>query len=316
MDLGHPAASADGGATPRALIACPRPANPPNGACLGALGSCLQKFAVLGARQPAAEGPCIAFPSLSGLSRLVRTRGRLLITPENSIAGAPQRPAGRAQLTSSFHRRREFMTASHPSDFEVCLYAALLANCALRDVKKPSNPADEAALVQRVDAAIADFQGSLSSLGLRRKSNRSSAAAELDDVVQVMRDPEDLLSRQGMCRTLSGCPSSAWPLQHFAFSTTELFDFLHRQLQPKNPFCRQDRFRWKACKAEIGNLLKSGALFCIIEQLDAQQSPSPPERIEYEVALDELGVGSRLMDYNRLLGELGELGECANGPFV
>ena len=50
--------------------------------------------------------------------------------------------------------------------------------------------------------------------------------------------------------------------------------------------------------------------------MDAQQSPSPPERIEYEVALDELGVGSRLMDYNRLLGELGELGECANGPFV
>ena len=33
--------------------------------------------------------------------------------------------------------------------------------------------------------------------------------------------------------------------------------------------------------------------------------------VEYEVALDELGVGSRLMDYNRLLGELGE---CANGP--
>ena len=231
--------------------------------------------------------------------------------PENSIAGPSQGPAGRAQLTSSFGRRREFKEPNHPSNFEVCLYAALLANCALRDVKEPSNPADEAALVQRVDAAIADFQGSLSCLGLRRKSNRSSAAAELDDVVQVMRDPEDLF--KGMCRTLSGCPCSAWPLQHFAFSPTELFDFLHRQLQPKNPYCRRDRFRWKACKAEIGNLLKSGALFCIIEQLDAQQSPSPPERIEYEVALDELGVGSRLMDYNRVLGELGE---CANGPFV
>ena len=97
MDLGHPAASADGGATPRALIACPRPANPPNGACSGASGSCLQKFAVLGARRPAAEGPCIAFPSLSGLSRLVRTRVRLLFTAESSAvrlsSGDPTEPA-------------------------------------------------------------------------------------------------------------------------------------------------------------------------------------------------------------------------------
>ena len=210
MDLDHPAASADGGAAPRALIACPRPANPPNGACSGASGSCLQKFAELGARRPAAKGPCIAFPSLSWRSGLVRTRVRLLITPENSIASASQRPAGRAQLTSSFHGRREFMTASHPSNFEVCLYAALLANCALRDVKRPSNAAAEAALVQRVDAAIADFRGSLSSLGLRGKSNRSSAAAELDGVVQVMRDSEDLLSRQCMCiasRSELGCPT-------------------------------------------------------------------------------------------------------------
>ena len=168
--------------------------------------------------------------------------------------------------------------------------------------------------MQRVDAAIADFEGSLSSLGLRRRGNKESAAAELDDVVQVMRYPEDLLSRQGTCRTLSGCPSSAWPLQHVAFSPLELFDFLHMQLQPKNPYCRKDRYRWKACKAEIGNLLKSGALLSIIEPLDAQQGPTPPNRIEYEAALDELGVGSRLIDYNHPLGELDELdelGECA-----
>jgi len=129
-----------------------------------------------------------------------------------------------------------------------------------------------------------------------------------------MRYPEDLLSRQGTCSTLSGCPSSAWPLQHVAFSPSELFDFLHRRLQTKNPYCRPRRYRWTACKAAIGNLLKSGALLSIIEQLDAQQGPSPPKRIEYEAALDELGAGSRLMDYNRPLGELDELdelGECA-----
>ena len=234
---------------------------------------------------------------------------------QKTVSQSPShQPAGRAQLTSPFGRRREFKKTHHPSNFEVCLYAALLANCALRDVKRPSNAAAEAALVQRVDAAIADFRGSLSSLGLRDKSNRSSAAAELDGVVQVMRDSEDLLSRQGTCRTPSGCPSSAWPLQHIAFSPLELFDFLHMQLQPKNPYCRKDRYRWKACKAEIGNLLKSGALLSIIEQLDAQQGPTPPNRIEYEAALDELGVGSRLIDYNHPLGELDELdelGECA-----
>ena len=274
----------------------------------------MQPSAELGARWPTVECPCIAFPSLSYRSRSVLTRGRLLNMPENSIAGPSQGPAGRAQLTSSFGRRREFKKPNHPSNFEVCLYAALLANCALRDVKRPSNAAAEAALVQRVDAAIADFRGSLSSLGLRDKSNRSSAAAELDGVVQVMRDSEDLLSRQCTCRTLSGCPSSAWPLQHIAFSPLELFDFLHMQLQPKNPYCRKDRYRWKACKAEIGNLLKSGALLSIIEQLDSQQGPTPPNRIEYEAALDELGVGSRLIDYNHPLGELDELdelGECA-----
>jgi len=234
----------------------------------------------------------------------------------------PAQPAVAARACGSAKKAYDFadhcaktpgISGAHPApDWEVYLYAVLAAKYMLREEQAPSSAADEAAFAQCVDAAITGFEASLDkALGLRRKSNRSSAAAELDDVVQVMRDPEDLF--KGMCRTLSGCPSSAWPLQHFAFSPTELFDFLHRQLQPKNPYCRRDRFRWKACKAEIGNLLKSGALFCIIEQLDAQQSPSPPERIEYEVALDELGVGSRLMDYNRLLGELGE---CANGPFV
>ena len=100
-----------------------------------------------------------------------------------------------------------------------------------------------------------------------------------------MRYPEDLLSRQGTCSTLSGCPSSAWPLQHVAFSPSELFDFLHRQLQTKNPYCRPRRYRWTACKAAIGNLLKSGALLSIIEQLDAQQGPAPPKRIEDKEAL-------------------------------
>eukprot|EP00964_Phaeocystis_antarctica_P003006 scaffold1603_cov25-Phaeocystis_antarctica.AAC.1 len=100
------------------------------------------------------------------------------------LIGTSQRPAGRAQLTSSFGRHRESKVASPPSDFEVCLYAVLLANFALRDFKKSSNAADEAAFVQRVDAAIADFEGSLSSLGLRRRGNKESAAAELNDVVQ------------------------------------------------------------------------------------------------------------------------------------
>eukprot|EP00964_Phaeocystis_antarctica_P046449 scaffold26849_cov30-Phaeocystis_antarctica.AAC.1 len=48
--------------------------------------------------------------------------------------------------------------------------------------------------------------------------------------------------------------------------------------------------------------------------MHSTQGPSPPKRIEYEAALDELGAGSRLMDYNRPLGELDELdelGECA-----
>ena len=65
----------------------------------------------------------------------------------------------------------------------------------------------------------------------------------------------------------------------------ELFDFLHRQLQPDNPYCRAGRPRWKACRVAISDLLKSGALLSIIAQLDAQQSPSPPRRIEDEEAL-------------------------------
>ena len=108
----------------------------------------MQPSAELGARWPTVECPCIAFPSLSYRSRSVLTRGRLLNMPENSIAGPSQGPAGRAQLTSSFGRRREFTATSPPSDFEVCLYAVLLAMFALRDFKKPSNAVDEAALVQ------------------------------------------------------------------------------------------------------------------------------------------------------------------------
>ena len=93
MDLSLPAASAGAGATPRALIACPRRGSTPDGACVGAFGACVQPSAELGARRPAAEGPCIAFQSLSRVLRLVVTRGRLLITPENSIAGTSQQPA-------------------------------------------------------------------------------------------------------------------------------------------------------------------------------------------------------------------------------
>ena len=213
----------------------------------------MQPSAELGARWPTVECPCIAFPSLSYRSRSVLTRGRLLNMPENSIAGPSQGPAGRAQLTSSFGRRREFTATSPPSDFEVSWTG--VGHARFRRLAQPTS-----------------------------------------------------------CSTLSGCLSSAWPLQHVAFSPSELFDFLHRQLQTKNPYCRPRRYRWTACKAAIGNLLKSGALLSIIEQLDAQQGPSPPKRIEYEAALDELGAGSRLMDYNRPLGELDELdelGECA-----
>ena len=148
MDLGLPAASAGAGATPRALIACPRRGSTPDGACSGAWGACVQPSAELGARWPAIEGLCIAFPSLSYRSRSVLTRGRLLNMPENSIAGPSQQPAGRAQLTSPFGRRREFKVANHPSNFDRCLYAVLLAMFALRDFKKPSNAVDEAALVQ------------------------------------------------------------------------------------------------------------------------------------------------------------------------
>ena len=73
MDLGLPAASAGAGATPRALIACPRRGSTPDGAWVGAFGACVQPSAELGARRPAAEGPCIAFPSLSYRSRSVLT---------------------------------------------------------------------------------------------------------------------------------------------------------------------------------------------------------------------------------------------------
>ena len=79
---------------------------------------------------------------------------------QKTVSQSPShQPAGRAQLTSPFGRRREFKVTNHPSNFEVCLYAVLLAMFALRDFKKPSNAVDEAALVQRVDAAIADFEG-------------------------------------------------------------------------------------------------------------------------------------------------------------
>ena len=119
MDLGLPAASAGAGATPRALIACPRRGSTPDGACSAECRACVQPSAELGARWPAIEGLCIAFPSLSYRPRSVLTRGRLLNMPENSIAGPSQGPAGRAQLTSSFGRRREFTATSPPSDFEV-----------------------------------------------------------------------------------------------------------------------------------------------------------------------------------------------------
>ena len=97
MDQGLPAASADAGATPRALIACPRRGSTPDGVGLGAFGACAQPFAVLGARWPAAECPCIAFQSLSRVLRLVVTRGRLLFTAESSAvrpsSGDPAEPA-------------------------------------------------------------------------------------------------------------------------------------------------------------------------------------------------------------------------------
>ena len=47
MDLSLPAASAGAGATPRALIACPRRGSTPDGACLGAFGACVQPGAEL-----------------------------------------------------------------------------------------------------------------------------------------------------------------------------------------------------------------------------------------------------------------------------
>ena len=85
---------------------------------------------------------------------------------------------------------------------------------------------------------------------------------------QVMRRPKDLLSRQGQDAAFV---CAAWPLEHVAFSPSQLFDFLHRQLQPQNPYCRSGRYRWRACRAAIGAVLKSGAFLSITEQLDAQQ---------------------------------------------
>ena len=85
---------------------------------------------------------------------------------------------------------------------------------------------------------------------------------------QVMRRPKDLLSRQGQDAAFV---CAAWPLEHVTFSPSQLFDFLHRQLQPQNPYCRSGRYRWRACRAAIGAVLKSGAFLSITEQLDAQQ---------------------------------------------
>ena len=94
MDQGLPVASADAGATPRALIACPRRGSTPDGACSWAWGACVQPSAELGARWPAVECPYIAFPSLFCLARLCHTRGRLLITAESSAERpSPGEPA-------------------------------------------------------------------------------------------------------------------------------------------------------------------------------------------------------------------------------
>ena len=83
-------------------------------------------------------------------------------------------------------QRRE-ISATHPApDWEVYLYAVLVAKYALREEQAPSRAADEAVFAQRVDAAIAGLEASLhQALGLRRKGNRSCATSELDDVVQV-----------------------------------------------------------------------------------------------------------------------------------
>lgn len=82
--------------------------------------------------------------------------------------------------------RREISATRPAPDWEVYLYAVLVAKYALREEQAPSNAVDEAAFAQRVDAAVAGFEASLhQAFGLRRKANRSRAAAELDEVVQV-----------------------------------------------------------------------------------------------------------------------------------
>ena len=196
------------------------------------------------------------------------------------------------------HPQRREISAAHPAPgWEVWLYAVLAAKFALRD--EQASTVDEAVFAQRVDAALTGLEGSLNmALGLRRRANKEVAARELDDVVQVrgslrnghpsravggcaldrptpcpampqvMRRPKDLLSRQGQDAAFV---CAAWPLEHVAFSPSQLFDFLHRQLQPQNPYCRSGRYRWRACRAAIGAVLKSGAFLSITEQLDAQQ---------------------------------------------
>ena len=81
--------------------------------------------------------------------------------------------------------RREISGAHPASDWEVYLYAVLIARFVLRAEQAPSSAADEAAFARCVDAAIAGFAGTLGSLGWARRGNRESAGAELDDVVQA-----------------------------------------------------------------------------------------------------------------------------------
>ncbi len=78
---------------------------------------------------------------------------------------------------------------------------------------------------------------------------------------------------------------SAWRVRDVAFTPVQLFDFLHKQLKSPNPYCRDGRPRWYQCKGQIGELLKSSTLLSIIEQLEAQQSLTPPDRVEDAEAL-------------------------------